>query len=274
MPSTRIAFIGAGNMALSLISGLIDDGWPHDQIYIADPDATRREQILARFPVHSSANNCEAAQYGDIIVLAVKPQLMKTVTLEIAPAVQQNHPLVVSIAAGIRIEALERWLVHPTPIVRCMPNTPALVRSAATVLFASSQVNEMQRNQAESLLRAVGLTLWIDDESLLDAVTALSGSGPAYFFLVIEALSAAGEKMGLPEPIARLLSIETAVGAAKMALESLEPPEVLRQRVTSPGGTTERALQVLEDGHLRELFVTALRGAQQRAQELADQLGA
>ena len=180
----------------------------------------------------------------------------------------------VSIAAGIRLDDIGRWLgVENAAIVRAMPNTPSLVQAGATALCANAQVTNEQHELAESILRAVGLALWVKDEQQMDAVTALSGSGPAYFFLVIEAMQSAGMELGLPEDTARLLALETAFGAAKMALESNESACVLRQRVTSPGGTTERALEEFEQGDLRGLFNKALEAAAGRAAELADQLG-
>jgi pyrroline-5-carboxylate reductase len=201
--------------------------------------------------------------------LAIKPQLAKAVAQELAPVVQANRPLVISIAAGIRELSLRNWLGKDIAIVRAMPNTPALVRSGATALFANSAVSKEQKNLAESILRAVGMTLWVDDEGLMDAVTALSGSGPAYFFLIMEALENAGHHLGLPHDTARLLAMQTAFGAAKMALESSEELAALRQRVTSPGGTTERAVKVLQEHRLEAIFDEALRAAHQRSKELA-----
>jgi pyrroline-5-carboxylate reductase len=187
--------------------------------------------------------------------------------------VRQAQPLIVSIAAGVRTRNLLQWLGPDTAVVRAMPNTPALVRSGATALFPTARVSDDHRNLAESILRAVGLTLWVDREELMDAVTALSGSGPAYFFLVMEALQTAAVSAGLPRETADLLTLQTAFGAAKMALESEDDVALLRQRVTSPGGTTERALQVLEQGGLRSLFANAIEAARQRSEELAELLG-
>ncbi len=187
---------------------------------------------------------------------------------------QDQQPLVISIAAGIRTPDLARWLGADTAIVRAMPNTPALVQSGATGLFANAHVRDQQRDLAETILRAVGLTLWVEQEDQLDLVTALSGSGPAYFFLVMEALQEAASKLGLPAETARLLALQTAFGASRMALESDEDAAALRQRVTSPGGTTEQALRVLEEGGLRNLMEQALTAAARRSRELADQFGA
>jgi pyrroline-5-carboxylate reductase len=260
-------------MARSLIGGLLDDGMPPIRIWAADPDKSALSNLQERFAVHTTPDNSEAAQHAQVVILAIKPQLAKTVVQELAPVIQNHRPLVISIAAGIRETDLRLWLGEGAAIVRTMPNTPALVRSGATVLFANSAVNKVQKNLAESILRAVGMTLWVDDEGLLDAVTALSGSGPAYFFLIMEALERAGEHLGLPRATARLLTLQTAFGAAKMALESTEDLAELRQRVTSPGGTTERAIQVLQKHRLEAVFDEALRAAHQRSVELAQIFG-
>jgi len=273
MINHTLSFIGGGNMARSLIGGLIADGWPASRIQVTDTNPDQCAYLAERFGVTTGSDNNAAVAHADVVVLAVKPQVMHAVGSEISAAIQARRPLVISIAAGIRSADLDRWLGGDNAIVRCMPNTPALVQSGATALFANACVNNGQRDLAESILRAVGLTLWLDDEQLMDAVTALSGSGPAYFFLIMEALQAAGVQLGLPEQTARLLALQTGFGAAKMALESDEDAATLRQRVTSPGGTTERALQTLEDGGLRELIARALTAARDRSRELADQLG-
>jgi len=226
-----------------------------------------------RFAVHTTPDNLEAARHAQVLILAVKPQLAKAVAQQAASVIQKQRPLVVSIAAGIRETDLRSWLGEDMAIVRTMPNTPALVRSGATALFANSMVNNEQKDLAESILRAVGMTLWVKNEDLMDAVTALSGSGPAYFFLIMEALESAGEHLGLPRDTARLLTLQTAFGAAKMALESSEELAELRHRVTSPGGTTERAIQVLQKQHVEAAFDEALRAAYQRSVELAQIFG-
>jgi pyrroline-5-carboxylate reductase len=208
------------------------------------------------------------------VVLAVKPQVIRDVALDLADLTQKQQPLFLSIAAGIRATDLQRWLGGSCALVRCMPNTPALVQSGATALWRNENVTDEQKDLAETILRAVGLALWVESEDLMDTVTALSGSGPAYFLLVMEALQEAGQALGLPEKTAKLLSLQTAFGAAKMALESSEDTAILRQRVTSPGGTTEKALEVLENGGLRALFSDALNAARSRSRELAEQFGA
>lgn len=257
-------------MARSLIGGLLADGYAAARIHVSDPDADSIAALARDYGVNVGSDNQRLAAQCGVVVLAVKPQVMKAITTALTPG---TGVLFISIAAGIRSADLERWLGGQAAIVRTMPNTPALVQSGATVLYANTQVSADQRDIAESILRAVGLTLWLEDEQLMDAVTALSGSGPAYFFLVMEAMEGAGRELGLPTETARLLTLQTAFGAAKMALESQADSAELRRRVTSPGGTTERALQVLSDGGLKELFFNALTAARDRAVELARQLG-
>jgi pyrroline-5-carboxylate reductase len=269
----RVGFIGAGNMARSLAGGLIASGWPAGSIALSDPDTVQRLAVEKHLKAKTYRDNNDVVARADILVLAVKPQSMHAVAHEIGPAVQRHRPLVISIAAGIRTADLQRWLGAELPLVRAMPNTPALVGSGASALYANALASAPMRASAESILRSVGVAVWLDDEALLDVVTALSGSGPAYFLLVMEALERAAIHAGLDRASARLLTLETGYGAAKMALEGAEEPAMLRQRVTSPGGTTERALQILEQGNLTGLFQQALDGATTRARELADMFG-
>jgi len=273
MKKYSIGFIGGGNMAASIIGGLIADGFPADAIYVAEPNEEARSQLAARFGIQTESDNTAVSSQVDVLLLAVKPQVLKDVAQQLAASIQTKQPLVVSIAAGIRSHDLDNWLGGNIAIVRSMPNTPALVQSGATGLFANSQVSKPQREQAESILRAVGVTVWLNDEKQIDAVTALSGSGPAYIFNVIEVMEKAGIKLGLDDQTARRLAVQTAFGAAKLALESADDPATLRQKVTSPGGTTEKALGVLQAGDLETLFMNALQAASDRAAELADQLG-
>lgn len=273
MNEATIAFIGGGNMARSLIGGLIADGVSAHRLRVADVNTDALERLQAQYGVATFTDNSAAAHGAQVILLAVKPQTARVVAIELGASLERHRPLVISIVAGLRSADLARWLGYEAAIVRTMPNTPALVRSGATALHANLAVNPTQRAQAESILRAVGLTLWLDNEEQMDAVTALSGSGPAYFFLVMELLQRAATTLGLPPETARLLTLQTAFGAAKMALESSEDAATLRQRVTSPGGTTEQALKVFDDRGLAQIFDDALAAAQQRAQELAEQLG-
>ncbi|MCW8949223.1 MAG: pyrroline-5-carboxylate reductase [Sedimenticola sp.] len=273
MNSKSIAFIGSGNMATSLIGGLVADGYNPKQIIASDPDSEKRADLAARFGILTAEDNLAAIAQADVVVLAVKPQVLEQICLSLAQSIQQTQPLVISIAAGIRESDMQHWLGGNVALVRTMPNTPAMLQAGATVLHAGKGVSESQRDLAESILRAVGLTRWVNDEKLMDIATALSGSGPAYFFLVMEAMETAAIENGLTPETARLLTIQTALGAARMAIESSDGPATLRQKVTSPGGTTERALEILEQGDLRALFAKALAGARKRSEELSEMLG-
>ncbi|QEP41995.1 pyrroline-5-carboxylate reductase [Ectothiorhodospiraceae bacterium BW-2] len=272
MNNETIGFIGGGNMAISLIGGLIADGMVAERLLVAEPDSARRAEITRRFGVHTTDNNLELANQCEVVVLAVKPQLMREVCKALAEELTAQ-PLFVSIAAGVRMADIERWLGGERALVRSMPNTPALIQTGATALVANRLVSETQRESAESVLRAVGLTLWLEQEQQLDIVTALSGSGPAYFFYIIELLQKSAEALGLAPKVARLLALQTAFGASKMALESEEGCDILRQRVTSPGGTTERALQVLQQQELGATLAAAVTAARDRAEALAQELG-
>ena len=270
----KIGFIGAGNMAYSLVSGLLRNQYPGEQIWVSDPDTNKLSHWSQQFSVHTAASNIEVAQTVDIIILAVKPQIMQVVCKEIATQIRRdNPPLLISIAAGITCDAIQTWLridhAQQLKLVRCMPNTPALVQSGITGLYALPQVNESDKVLAENILRAVGTTIWLDDEDQLHALTAVSGSGPAYYFYFIELMGTIAEHMGLAPEVARLLAVETAFGAAKMVLESTDTPAQLRQKVTSPGGTTEQALKVMQRQHLDQILYEALQAAKERSQELA-----
>lgn len=273
MTQPTIAFIGAGNMGRSMAGGLLKSGWDRARLVLADSDPQQRRAVEDLLSVRVYADNSVAVADAGIVVLAVKPQVLKLIAEGLAPVIQQKRPLIVSIAAGVRISNLERWLGGNLAIVRVMPNTPALVSSGASAMFANRRVSAEQRDIAESILRAVGVAVWLPREELLDVVTALSGSGPAYFFLVMEALERAAIEAGLEAATARLLTLETAYGAAKMALEGGTDPAELRRRVTSPGGTTERAIQVLQEGQVERLFTEAIEAATSRSRELADLLG-
>jgi pyrroline-5-carboxylate reductase len=273
MNDTILSFIGGGNMAGSLIAGLIADGWNPASIRVSDTDTRQLERLSQRFPIETSSDNAQAVAGADVLVLAVKPQVLEGIAHTIASSVSRVNPLVISIAAGIPEAALRQWLGDKTAIVRCMPNTPAMVQSGATGMYANPLVTDEQRSIAESILRAVGIVVWVDDEAMMDAVTALSGSGPAYIFLFIEALQASARELGLAEETAYLLALQTVFGAAKMALESQEDAATLRQRVTSPGGTTERAINTFQEGGFEKLVSKALYAAAERSRELAKEFG-
>ncbi len=256
-------------MSRSLISGLIQDETDLE-IRISDPSQEQRDEIIQNWgAIKAFSNNSEAISGADIVVLAVKPQLMKLVCEPLQADLKDKKTLIISIAAGVSIANLNLWLGGQTmPIVRCMPNTPALVQAGMTGLYANNEVSHQQHELAENILRSVGSTLWLSDEDKLDAVTAVSGSGPAYYFLVMEAMQDAAQKLGLTADESRLLVLQTAFGAAKLALESEDDAGTLRQRVTSKGGTTEAALKTLIDGGLPALFEDALKSAENRSIEL------
>lgn len=255
-------------MARALIAGLIADGHSSDMLRAADPSADAREQVSDRYGIATFDDNAMAAAGADVVVLCVKPQQAAEVCRALALSFEHPSALVISVIAGVSEQSLQSWLGGDVPLVRAMPNTPVLVQSGAIGLHAADGLSDQQRSLAEEILRAGGVTRWVDQESDMDAVTALSGSGPAYYFLIMEALEAAAVAEGLDRDTARLLSIQTALGAARMAMESDEDPQTLRERVTSPGGTTERALGVLEEGGLRDLLARAVGAARQRSEEL------
>ena len=271
MNTQKMGFIGGGNMASSLISGLIASGHSPQDLWVSDVNQDALKVLAENLNVNTSTNNDDIINAVDVVVLAVKPQILSTVAKNATPSIQQKQPLVVSIAAGISQQSLSQWLGNNIAIVRCMPNTPALVLTGATALHANAQVTAEQHDLAENIMRSVGIALWVNDESELDVVTAVSGSGPAYYFLLMEAMEKAAIEMGMNEVTARLLVQQTALGAAKIALESSESPEQLRKRVTSPGGTTQQALETFEEGGFTALVSKALHAARDRSIEMSKQ---
>ena len=271
--ANRVTFIGAGNMAGAIIGGMIDSGFSADAITATSPDDSMLAPLRERLGIHTSTDNAAAVAEADVVVLAVKPQIMRQVCEGMRDAVQARRPLIVSGAAGLPAETLERWLGGDLPLVRCMPNTPSLVGAGAAGLYANARVSEAQRHLATELMEAVGLVEWVDDEGLLEAVTAVSGSAPAYFFLMFEAMEEAGARLGLPADTARRLAMQTALGAAKMAMASDKSPAELKRNVMSPGGTTERAIEHLEQAGLRTTLAEAMDACAARAREMADELG-
>jgi len=272
MNSPHISFIGGGNMARSLIGGLIGNGVPIDRLSVAEPNPELREALARDFGVAVHADNNDAARSADVLLLAVKPQVMKTVCTGLRTLAQARKPLVISIAAGVRLTQLEAWLGGDMPIVRCMPNTPALIGAGATGAYANARCTDAHRATAQNILSAAGTTAWIDDEALMDTVTALSGSGPAYFFLLVEALVDAAVAQGLPHEIARALATQTALGAGRMLREDAAAPAELRRRVTSPGGTTQAALESFAASNFNAMVARAVAAATQRGGELSAQL--
>ena len=272
MIRNEIAFIGGGNMATALIGGLLRRGWQPTGIRVSDPCGDARAQLQSAFPgIRVHADNLAAADGAATWVLAVKPQQMPAVAGALAATARRATPLVISIAAGIRRDDLAGWLGSTVPVLRCMPNRPALIGCGITAIHRPAGVPVALQQRAEEVLSAAGECVWLDDESLLDAVTAVSGSGPAYVFLLIEMLEAAAIAEGLDAATARRLALHTVYGAARMAVESREEPATQREQVTSPGGTTAAALGVLEGAGIRATFAQAVHAATERSRQLSGQ---
>ena len=274
MSHDSLAFIGGGQMARAIVAGLLAGGHPAASIRVADPSAAQRESLLRDFPgIAVHPGNAAAADGAATWVLAVKPQQMAEACAGLAALAARQRPLVISVAAGVRLADLARWLGPDTPLVRSMPNRPAFVRAGIAALVAGPAAGPAERQRANRLLAAVGACEWLEDEALMDAVTAVSGSGPAYAFLLIEMLEAAAIAEGLPAASARRLAVETVHGAARMARELGEEPATLRGQVTSAGGTTAAALAVLEAAGIRATFARAVHAARLRSAELAEGTG-
>lgn len=260
-------------MASSIVGGLIASGHPPSAITASDPYPASLDSLKAATSIATYSDNAEAVKNADVVILAVKPQVMADATASIASAVQTNSALVLSIAAGVTVAAMEARLGTDAAIVRCMPNTPALLGEGASGLYANKNVTAKQQDYAEQILSAVGITCWVNEESALDAITALSGSGPAYFFLFTEAMIDAGVSLGLEREVASKLALQTGLGAARMGIESDVDLAELRKRVTSPAGTTEKAIESFEANHLRDTITKAMQAAAQRAEEMAREMG-
>ncbi|HEX3913194.1 MAG TPA: pyrroline-5-carboxylate reductase [Steroidobacteraceae bacterium] len=270
----KLAFIGGGNMAAALISGLTKRGLPADRVVVADPSAEQLQRLVRDYAVTTAADNAAAVVGAEVVLLAVKPQLLRTVALALAPHLALSRPLVISVAAGIPHASLARWFGPQVPVIRTMPNRPALNGFGATGLYAPAGVGAACRALAEAIMAAVSATVWVEHESQMDTVTAVSGSGPAYFFLFMEALEAAAHERGLPTEVAHRLTLETAFGAAQMARQSSDSLALLREQVTSKGGTTAAALEVLNGAGLRAIVAHAVAAADRRSAELAAEFGA
>ncbi len=272
MTTSKIAFIGAGNMAKAIVGGLLAEGYNASDIIAAGPRAETLEKVKQEFAIEITTDNSAAAKKADVMVLSVKPQLLKEVSLALRDSLA-HKPLIISVAAGITTESLASWLGADQAIVRCMPNTPSQLRAGASGLFANTRVSDAQKSSANAILGAVGIVQWLDDEHLLNAVTAVSGSGPAYFFLLMEAMIDAGEKLGLSRECAAELTLQTALGAAMLAKSSEYDVAELRRRVTSPKGTTEQAINTFEQEQLRVTVLNAMTACSNRAVELSELLG-
>ena len=268
----KIAFIGGGNMATALIAGLAGQLTGAGSLHVVDPNLEALERLAATYGVGTAASIDVQVADSDVIVLAVKPQQMREVAASLAPQLGKQ-PLLLSIAAGIRIADLSRWLGGYTRIVRAMPNTPALIAMGITGMVAASGIDAAQREAADQVMRAVGQTVWLASESLIDPVTAVSGSGPAYVFYFLEAMQQAAREMGLDEEQGRKLALATFTGAAQLAAQTGDPVETLRQRVTSKGGTTHAAISSMEESGVKESIVAAIKAAAARGRELGDELG-
>ena len=264
----KLAFIGGGNMARSLVGGLLEKGFYSKNITVSDPLEKNLNKLSQRFGVNTTSDNYVAVRNADLVVLSIKPQTMQSVCKALVVSLK-NMPPIISIAAGIPLESLEKWLGKDTPIIRCMPNTPALVQTGAAGLFANSNVNQKQRDLAQEIFNAVGICCWLEKEDDIDLVTAVSGSGPAYFFLFMETMEKVAIDLGLSQEISRKLILQTALGAAKMATESDNNPAELREQVTSPHGTTEKAVDTFIQKDILGLFEKAIGNAVKRAKEMA-----
>lgn len=267
----NISFIGGGNMASALIGGLVAQGFDASKIRVVDVSQETREALQARYPVQIFATITAESMASEAIVLAVKPQQLREAAAALASLLQRQ--LVISIAAGVRAEDLSRWLGGHRQLVRSMPNTPAMVSAGMSGLYALPEVAQLQRQQAETVLQAVGATLWLDDEAQMDGITAISGSGPAYIFYFMEAMQTAAAELGFSPQQARTLTLQTFLGAASLASQSEEDAATLRARVTSRGGTTERALAAMEEAAVKAAIVKAIHAAADRSRELGDALG-
>jgi pyrroline-5-carboxylate reductase len=269
----KITFIGGGNMATALVAGLVGKVTPATNIHVVDPNPEALQRLQAEYRVGTATQVDERVAGSEVIVLAVKPQQMRDVAAALQPQLA-GQPLVLSIAAGIRGADLSRWLGGYGAIVRCMPNTPALIGMGITGMVAMAGVNDAQKQAADSILRAVGKTVWLDDEALIDPVTAVSGSGPAYVFYFLEAMQQAALEMGLSAEQGKELVLATFAGATELAAQSPDSLEVLRQKVTSKGGTTHAAITSMEQGGVKQAIVDAMKAAAARGRELGDELGA
>jgi pyrroline-5-carboxylate reductase len=268
----KITFIGGGNMATALIAGLVGKVTPAANIHVVDPSVDTLQRLQSEYRVGTATQVDERVAGSEVIVLSVKPQQMRDVAAVLQPQLA-NQPLVLSIAAGIRCADLSRWLGGYGAIVRCMPNTPALIGQGITGMVAMAGVNEAQKQAADSILRAVGKTVWLDDEALIDPVTGVSGSGPAYVFYFLEAMQQAAVEMGLTAAQGKELALATFAGATQLAAQSPEELDVLRQRVTSKGGTTHAAIASMEQAGVKQAIIDAMKAAAARGRELGDELG-
>ncbi|EAT12933.1 pyrroline-5-carboxylate reductase [Bermanella marisrubri] len=270
---TTIAFIGSGNMAGAIMGGLIEDGYQPDNIIASDPSEEKLAELKQRHGIQTTQNNIDAIKRSDVVVLAVKPQVMEQVLEPLKATLEETQPLLISVAAGINQYSLQQW-AGDLAIVRCMPNTPSLVGKGASGLLANDKVSDQQKSITEDILGAVGLSVWVNNEQQLDWVTAVSGSGPAYYFLFMECMIQAAKNMGMDEEQAKKLTLQTALGAATMAQKSDVEPDQLRKNVTSPNGTTEQAILSFQNAGLDKIVKDAMEAVVKRSEEMVKELGA
>lgn len=268
----RITFIGAGNMASAIFKGMLANGYPPECITATSPDATALQRLTESLGIHTTTDNVAAIAQAEVVVLAVKPQIMKSVCEALAPQAVKTRPLFVSVAAGLHAQTLNTWLGGDQAIVRCMPNTPSLVKTGASGLFALPSVAPVQREFTDQLLSGIGIVEWVEQESLLDVVTAISGSGPAYFFMVFEMMEKAAIELGMPAEAARRLILQTGLGSVRMAQQTGDTFEQLKRNVMSPKGTTERAIQTFESEGIEALFLKAMQACADRADEMSREM--
>lgn len=273
MRDQKIGFIGSGNMTRAILGGLVAQQLPPSSLAISDPDATQRQQTLPELPLWRTDDNLALVKRSDILILAVKPQLLHQVLTPLASAIQARGALVISIVAGINAKQLQNWLGGYSRVIRTMPNTPSQVGQGMSAILATEYLSEADLCYAEQIFSAIGQSCRIENEVQMDAVTAISGSGPAYFFLFMEALEAAALALGIPEETARALVLQTALGSAQLATSASSSPAELRKQVTSKGGTTEQALLSFEKANFREIILQAAQAAAERAKEMAKQFG-
>ncbi|KEI69921.1 pyrroline-5-carboxylate reductase [Endozoicomonas elysicola] len=271
MNESTIAFIGAGNMASSIIGGLINNGWPTYQLIATARTEETLSDIREKFNIETTVDNHQAVGKADVIMLCVKPQVMKEVLTDLSSSIKPNA-LIISVAAGITMESLQKWGGEHLSIVRSMPNTPSLLQCGASGLYANNNVSNDHKKLTDDIFNAIGIAKWVDQESLIDAVIAVSGSGPAYYFLLMEIMEQVGSRLGLDNETSRQLTLQTALGAARMATESSVDAAELRRRITSPKGTTEQAIKTFQEQGLPELVEKAMNAAVDRSIELAEAL--
>lgn len=271
MQHPTIGFIGGGNMATAIINGMLASGYPAERIHVCDPNIDQLAPLAER-GVHTTSQATTLLPGCEVVTLAVKPQILRTVIEPLAGLVQQHQPLIVSVAAGVTAESIDAWLGGGTAIIRTMPNTPALVLSGATGLYANERVSQPMRDSIDAIFKAIGVTVWVEQEADLHAVTAAGGSAPAYFFRFMEAMSKAAQKQGLTEDQALQLIVQTCLGAAKMVQQTGENPAELKRRVMSPKGTTEQAILRFDEGGLDALVQEAMDACVTRSIELSKEL--